>query len=115
MAEEVSVSENDTNRILDEFLKVYPTPRAAIKTINLMKKVESGELTFKEAVNTARTQSDADIERAVKVGERLGEKRKREKDLSDLSGVEEKKYTGGKVGDKYYGGGPVYPRPAKEE
>ena len=25
----------------------------------------------------------------------------------------EKKYTGGKVGDKYYGGGPVYPRPAK--
>ena len=25
----------------------------------------------------------------------------------------EKKYTGGKVGDKYYGGGPVYPRPTK--
>ena len=24
-----------------------------------------------------------------------------------------KKYTGGKSGDKYYGGGPVYPRPAK--
>ena len=27
----------------------------------------------------------------------------------------EKKYTGGKVGDKYYGGGPVYPRPAKSD
>tara|TARA_R100000742_G_C4199246_1_gene28861 strand:- start:227 stop:535 length:309 start_codon:yes stop_codon:yes gene_type:complete len=26
----------------------------------------------------------------------------------------EKKYTGGKVGDKYYGGGPVYPRPTKD-
>ena len=24
-----------------------------------------------------------------------------------------KKYTGGKSGDKYYGGGPVYPRPTK--
>ena len=42
--------------------------------------------------------SDADIKRA----------------LEAMEGAE-KKYTGGKVGDKYYGGGPVYPRPAKSD
>ena len=33
-------------------------------------------------------------------------------ELLDKESIE-KKYTGGKVGDKYYGGGPVYPRPTK--
>jgi hypothetical protein len=30
-----------------------------------------------------------------------------------MGGGHVKKYTGGKSGDKYYGGGPVYPRPTK--
>jgi hypothetical protein len=34
-------------------------------------------------------------------------------DLEKSTTAAEKKYTGGKVGDKYYGGGPVYPRPTK--
>ena len=33
--------------------------------------------------------------------------------MEDFEKRREKKYTGGKVGDKYYGGGPVYPRPTK--
>jgi len=33
--------------------------------------------------------------------------------MEDFKERREKKYTGGKVGDKYYGGGPVYPRPTK--
>ena len=37
---------------------------------------------------------------------------KRELDLEKPAAAE-KKYTGGKVGDKYYGGGLVYPRPTK--
>ena len=34
-------------------------------------------------------------------------------ELLNKESYKEKKYTGGKVGDKYYGGGPVYPRPTK--
>jgi len=33
--------------------------------------------------------------------------------MEDFEKRREKKYTGGKVGDKYYGGGAVYPRPTK--
>jgi len=33
--------------------------------------------------------------------------------LDKKKGGNVKNYTGSKVGDKYYGGGPVYPRPAK--
>ena len=46
-------------------------------------------------------------------------KRKGGKDTDELDvtakkgGGHVKKYTGGKSGDKYYGGGPVYPRPTK--
>ena len=46
-------------------------------------------------------------------------KRRGGKDTDELDvtakkgGGHVKKYTGGKSGDKYYGGGPVYPRPTK--
>ena len=39
----------------------------------------------------------------------FGEGRK----LDKKKGGNVKNYTGSKSGDKYYGGGPVYPRPAK--
>jgi len=47
--------------------------------------------------------SDADVERAKVFL----------MDTDKKGGGHVKKYTGGKSGDKYYGGGPVYPRPTK--
>ena len=133
---------NRKKKIKEKIAKVKESPRDSKdrqryeELLMLLDKLET-----KEAMKEARKQqdaqggkdiSDADVERAkMRFYEDAvtNEARKQQgaqggKSVSDvdlerakdwfIKGAE-KKYTGGKVGDKYYGGGPVYPRPAKSD
>ena len=98
--------QSDADKIRDKNEKIYGTTMASLREKFSELDGESKEKVledFKRILGTGSTPAAASS---------LMEKMNRLADMQ-LGDNTEKKYTGGKVGDKYYGGGPVYPRPTK--